>query len=219
MGPSKNKEEFLEQFLSPERASRLDEILKARTSKLTVVLDSVHHAHNISAVIRSADAFGIRDVHLIGGGTEFSRGVALGAERWVQIHQHENVAAALLALKDFKLVILEPQIKNPRAVPVFELPFSESLALVFGNEKRGVHQEIVDAATYSAFIPMLGFVDSLNISVAAAITMFCSTMSGASGMRQPETLSAEEQAALRPQWLTQSVNNAERILKAIEDRN
>src|SRR5882757_1229518 len=87
--------ELLEQFLLPGRVARIDQVLAARTDMLTIVLDGVHNHHNVSAVIRSADAFGIRSIHLIGSQFEYSRGVTLGTERWMDVRKHASVKNAL----------------------------------------------------------------------------------------------------------------------------
>lgn len=215
----------LEQFLSAERLGRIESVLAARTAGLTVVLDGVHNYHNISAVIRSADAFGLKTVHLVGESFEFSRGVTLGTERWVELVAHRSSAEAVEALtKDgFRFVVTAPE-DDPRrspgvsSLPVYQLPFEEKLAVVFGNERRGVSPELFSAATIHAFIPMVGMVESLNISVACAITLFCSMFSGATAIRRPESLGAAERDALREVWLQKGVRHSEAILREIGRR-
>lgn len=220
-------EKTLEEFMFPERLARLDSVLAQRTSSLTVVLDGVHNYHNISAVIRSADAFGLRTVHLIGKEFEFSKGITLGTEQWMDIQVHESASAALERLhsEGFRLVVTAPeddlrgeQVPSVQSVPVYNLPFHEKLAVVFGNEKRGVSPELFSAASIHAFIPMVGFVESLNISVACAITLFASMTSGATAERKVQPLSSQERQALRATWLRQGLRNGHAILKEIGRR-
>lgn len=214
----------LEEFVLPKRNERIKKVAESRTEQLTIVLDDINNSHNISAVVRSADAFGVQYVHRIRGCKDYSRGISLGAERWVNVihYQSETDALEKLQSEGFELVVLQSEelnIKDPSAkkvVPVHELPFERRLALVFGNEKNGVSTSLREAATHFAYIPMLGFVESLNISVAAAITLHCSLLSDAKSIRRPKAISPEKQEALRNEWLKQDVRGAELILKRIE---
>ena len=218
-------EEYLCRFLTDNRLRRLDEILSLRTSSLTIVLDRVHNYHNISAVMRSAEAFGLAEIHLLGSTFEYSRDISLGTEQWIDLHVHQSAAEALSALKErgYGLVILEPYEKallrqGIQAFPIYQLPFEEKLALVFGNEHEGVSEEICTAARYSAYIPMFGFVDSLNISVACAVSLFCSTIAPSEGRRRVQALSDPEKELLRRRWLRSRVRRADAILREIERR-
>lgn len=213
----------LEDFVMPDRLERINKVVKQRTASLTLVLDHVHKFHNISAVIRSADAFGLSTLHLIGNSFEYAKSISLGAERWIDLVKHESAESAVNTLRDnnFKLVILEPQNSKrypelPTSIPVFDLPFEDNLALVFGNEHRGVSPEIAQKADLQAHIPMLGFVESLNISVSAAICLFSSIFSEAKARRRPPTLSPENMAALREDYLKRSLNHGDKILSHIE---
>ncbi|MFN8391836.1 MAG: RNA methyltransferase [Bdellovibrionota bacterium] len=219
--------ELLEQFMLPSRIARIDQVAAARTNMLTVVLDGVQNHHNVSAVIRSADAFGIQSVHLIGEQFDYSRGITLGTERWMDLRRHATAQAALSALSSegYTFVVTAPEDDQRTgstgavSVPIYALPFQEKLALVFGNENRGVSSELFDAARYHAFIPMVGFVESLNISVACAISLFCSMIAVSGGDRRVATVSADEQRTLRERWLKTGVRNSDAILREIGRRS
>ncbi|MCB0345422.1 MAG: RNA methyltransferase [Bdellovibrionales bacterium] len=209
----------LEQFILDKRRERIDTVLKSRTRSLTVVLDRVHNAHNISAVIRSADAFGIQDIHYLGDHLDLSSGITIGADRWVDVHKYNSAADLLNCLKQdaYEIVVLMPPDKLRGEIPSFavhNLPFDRNLALVFGNEKEGVGPEIVRAATMSAFIPMNGFVESLNISVAAAITLYCSTLGD-----RTRKLGETEKAQIKDRWLREEVRGSEAILKRLDTQS
>lgn len=215
----------LKKFATPKRIERIESVLKSRISNIRILLENVHNYHNISAVIRSADAFGIQHLHLVGDGFEFSRGITMGSERWISIHQHFDTQEAIKELKkqSFKIVVLQPEnftvdgINYP-SIPVYDLPFHERLVLAFGNERDGVSRALAQEADLHAFIPMVGFVDSLNISVAAAITMFCSTISGAKRERHAKPLELDEFSNIHQEWLLTGIRNSEKILKEIERR-
>ncbi len=214
-------DELLANFLLPERLEKLESVLNNRTENLTIVLDNIKNYHNISAVIRTADAFGVNKIHLVAGNFEYTSGISLGAEKWLEIEKHKSSESVIKNLKEqgYKLVVMQPESFDARTpMAVNELPFEEKLALVFGNEKNGVAQEFKDSADIFAFIPMYGFVESLNISVACAITVFCSTIPKAKTARRVETFSEEKKTSLKSRWLKQDVKNSDIILKDIERR-
>ncbi len=218
--------ELLQQFVLPERFQKFEDVASKRTSSVTVVLDNVENYHNISAVLRTAEAFGLTTIHLIGKNFTFSRGITKGAERWLEIKSYHTPAEALAALTEqkFRPVILEPdkpvkQGEQPHSIPVYNLPFHERLALVFGNELTGVSEDFINASSLRAHIPMFGFVLSLNISVSTAITLFCSTISQVKGERAVELLTAEAQAKLMSEWLQGDLRNGESVLKEVAARD
>ena len=227
---------LLERFVVPQRLQRLESVLSARTNSLTVVLENVRNPHNISAVLRSADAFGINTIHLLGSQSdaefEYSSGISLGTERWMQLQHHDGADSAIdsLLLQGYEIVVLQPEndtrclnqnsVKLPvTQLPVTQLPFEKPLALVFGNEHSGVSKQFVERAKYHAFIPMFGFVESFNISVACAITLFCSTISPSTPQRRCQPLADSERENLRAKWLQQSVRGADIILRDVDDRD
>jgi tRNA (guanosine-2'-O-)-methyltransferase len=217
-----NNLKLLEPFVLPSRIERFRNVAAARTDALTVVLDRLHHEHNISAVVRSADAFGLRSIHVVGPPAQIHSTISIGSERWVDIHTHDSVEKVVMALRaaEYKLVVLQAADKSGREVtcPVYRLPFNEKLALVFGNEKDGLAEQFITEADIIAHIPMLGFAESLNVSVAVAISIFCSTLSGAQPLRQTLPISPDAQEILVGQWLHQDVRAAELIIKRAQDK-
>lgn len=219
-------DDILKSFLDPRRLSRIEQVAAQRTSRFTVVLDRIHNSHNISAVLRSADAFGLRDVHIIGN-LDVSQGIALGTDDWLRIHRHERPEDLLQFLKTqgFEIVVTAPEDQSGRAtgtevesLPIFFLPYEKKLALVFGNEKDGVSPELFAAAKYHAFIPMLGFVESLNISVACAISLFASTVKITSRERQTAPLDDFERQELVSEWLRRNCKYADRVDRELKRR-
>jgi tRNA (guanosine-2'-O-)-methyltransferase len=215
----------LEQFLVPERRERIDAVARNRTRDIVIVLERVMNAHNISAVLRSADAFGIQEIIYIGDELNLAQGISLGSEQWLTIRKFSSTADALSALTEYQLVVLRSPLSESGVsqekinVPVFQLPFQKKLALIFGNEHKGVSEEIFERADLLAHIPMLGFVESFNISVAAAITLFCSTFSGAEAKRQVNSVGDEEIRELKDTWLKKTLRNGEKLDEELKRRD
>ena len=222
---------LLEQFLTAERLQRLDASLETRTSSLTVVLDQIKNHQNVSAIMRTADAFGLTAVHFVGGPVfDYSPGISLGSERWLSLERVQTAEESVSGLKNkgFSLVVLEPfedyakaTGSNPAgkiSVPVTDLPYEKKLALVFGNELQGVSPVFREHADYLAYIPMKGFVESLNVSVACAICLFCSTIAPTVLAQRTAALQVSEREQLRKRWLAKSVKRSDIVLRALNER-
>jgi tRNA (guanosine-2'-O-)-methyltransferase len=200
----------LEPLTTDARGDRLKSILGERTGSVTVVFDHPHDPHNGSAVLRSCDAFGVQRVHVICGQDQFaaSRMVAKGSERWVDIIHHESaaVAARLLRQEGFRLFVTHPE---GRLTPT-DLVSLEKVAFILGNERDGVSQELTELADDTVRIPMRGFVESLNVSVTAAILV------QAACQGRPSDLSERERQNIYARWLRKSVPRADEVLGALK---
>jgi tRNA (guanosine-2'-O-)-methyltransferase len=147
-------------------------VLARRLATLTVVLDNVYDPHNLSAVLRSCDAFGIQHVHVIETyeAFELNPKVSQGAERWLTLrhwHTHADCFAHLRA-HGFRLHATH---MSPAAESVHRVALAQPLAVIFGNEHRGIAPDVIAQCDGCLTIPMDGFVESLNVSVAAAVVM------------------------------------------------
>lgn len=202
--------EALEPLVVDERRARLAAVIGQRLGSVTVLMDAPHDPHNGGAVMRSADAFGVQEVHVIPRIESFqaANSVARGAERWVDVIEHAAPTAAVAALTraGFELVATDP---DGQLVPrdLREIP---RLCLVLGNEKDGICAELVAAARRTVRIPMRGFVESLNVSVSAAILLHAAT-EGRAG-----DLTMAHQRELYAQGLYRTVTHAGRILACLE---
>lgn len=200
----------LEPLAMDARSSRLKSILASRTSSVTVVFDHPHDPHNGSAVLRSCDAFGVQRVHVICGDEQFaaSRMVAKGSDRWVDIIHHESprVAARLLRQDGFRLLVTHPE---GRLTPA-DLSSIDKVALILGNERDGVSPELADLCDDTIQIPMRGFVESLNVSVTAAILV------QAACQGRPGDLTEQERQNIYARWLRKSVPRADEVLHALK---
>jgi len=166
------KTQRIEHLLTPARVQRMQQALNQRLAWLTVVLDNVFDPHNLSAVLRSCDAFGVQDVHIIESVEPFrlNRLVSQGAEHWLTLHRWPAFAPCRAYLRRRRFALYATTL-TPRAVPLGAVPLARPVALVFGNEHRGVMAEVIAACDGEVIIPMYGFVQSLNVSVAAAVAL------------------------------------------------
>jgi len=200
----------LSELSIPERRERLEGVLSRRLSSVTVVFDQPHDPHNASAVLRSCDAFGVQRMYVIRGGETFaaSRMVAMGSHRWVDVLEHDNPAPVMAHLKaaGFTTLVTHPQ---GRLQPS-DLAHLDKVALILGNERDGVSPELSDAADDTVQIPMCGFVESLNVSVSAAILVQAACQ-GRKG-----DLGSAELRNTYARWLRKSVPRADEVLSALK---
>jgi tRNA (guanosine-2'-O-)-methyltransferase len=198
----------LESFVSEERRARLRRVIEARVGSVTVLMDAPHDPHNLAAVLRTCDAFGLPELHVVPRAEAplIGKSVAKGTQRWVDLLVHGSVSAAVGALRarGFVLVATRPEGKlTPEALR--DIP---RVALLAGNEHDGLREELEQAASETVRVPMRGFVESLNVSVATAVLVQAAT----SG--RPGDLPSAERELLYARGLFHSVPQAERILAA-----
>lgn len=158
--------------MTEKRKNKMKAVLNQRLAKLTVVLDNIFDEHNISAVLRSCEAFGVQDVHVIESTEDFNVNIDISqkAEKWLTIHIWNDFKSCKEFLKNNGFVTYATCFSQS-AIFVDDIPLENSIALVFGNEHRGVDKNIIDQCDKKVIIPMFGFVESLNISVAAAVAI------------------------------------------------
>jgi tRNA (guanosine-2'-O-)-methyltransferase len=161
--------------MTPERSEKLLKVLSRRQTDITVVMENVQDPHNISAVMRTCDAVGIQDIYILN--TKIPRHQKFGAKssssaaKWLSVHQFDNVAECFEALRKNYKTILTTHLSSD-AVSLYEIDFTQSVALVFGNEHAGVSDEVRALADGNFIIPQMGIIQSLNISVACAVSIY-----------------------------------------------
>lgn len=194
-------------LVTDARLARFREILGRRTRSLVPVLDGLSDPHNGAAILRSADAFGCHEVHVIEGRFPFaiSRRVSRGTHRWLSLIEHKTGASCCDVLEAQGYEIFVAAMEG--TVTPEDLARVPKAAVVFGNEHRGVSDEIRARAKGVYRIPMVGFVESLNVSVASAITLYTASQ-GRHGDLTPED---QEQALAR--FLLSQVRDADRIVR------
>lgn len=190
--------------MTNERKIRLETVLSKRQNDLTVVLENVFDPHNISAVMRSCDAVGIQEIYVLN--TKIPRHKKWGerssssAAKWLTIHQFDNAEECFAELRKKYAAILTTHLSSD-AVSLYQLNLTQSVALVFGNEHAGVSEEIRALADGNFIIPQMGMIQSLNISVACAVTVYeAFRQKQAAGHYATQKLPANEYKSLSNQW-------------------
>lgn len=153
-----------------ERRERIRSNLGQRLDRVCVAIEALHHRHNVSAVMRTADALGIHRVHLVEGHFKPSKGAARGAERWLEIHEHATAGEAVEAIRAAGYEIWVADLGDGALTPS-EVPVDRRICLWFGAELVGVSEEARAAADGVVCIPMRGFAQSLNVSVSAGMIL------------------------------------------------
>jgi tRNA (guanosine-2'-O-)-methyltransferase len=161
--------------MTEQRAERLQNVLAKRQPNLTIVLENVADPHNISAVMRTADAVGIQDIFILNTKINlhemWSAKASSSAAKWLTVHQFTDAALCFEALRKQYKKIYTTHLSTD-AVGLYELNLTESVALVFGNEHAGCSDEIIALADGNFIIPQVGIIKSLNISVACAVSVY-----------------------------------------------
>ena len=160
--------------ITDRRKQRIHEVLSRRQPDLTLVMDNIHDPHNVSAVLRSCDAFGVGELHLYYTDEPFprpGRKSSASAMKWVILHRHTQAEELMAALRSRSMTVWGAKC-SPSAVPVHSVDFTRPTAIVLGNEHRGLSPELEPFLDGQVFIPMQGMVESLNVSVAAAVLLY-----------------------------------------------
>lgn len=188
------------------RMLRIEGVLRRRQPSLAIVLEDVHDPHNVSAVLRSCDAVGVLDVHLVyvhdqAPAKAFNRAASGSAAKWVRTYIHDSIDACYRQLRDHGFRIHAAALRDDSR-DLYALDLTAPTALVFGNEQRGVTDEAADFADATVTIPMQGMVESLNISVACAVTLYeAMRQRRTAGMYDEPQLDSAEMARLRDEWI------------------
>ncbi|MGQ0737461.1 MAG: TrmH family RNA methyltransferase [Bacteroidota bacterium] len=161
--------------MTPERKERLTSVLNKRQGDITIVLENVFDPHNISAVMRTADAIGLQDIYILNNKIprhkKWGAKSSSSAAKWLTIHQFDNAEECFSSLRKRYSAILTTHLSSD-AISLHQIDFTKSIALVFGNEHNGVSEEIRQLADGNFVIPQVGIIRSLNISVACAVTLY-----------------------------------------------
>ncbi|WP_299161634.1 RNA methyltransferase [uncultured Tenacibaculum sp.] len=214
---------YLEDYITEKRKNIFHKVLNKRTRHFTVVLEDIYQPHNASAVVRSCDIFGVQDVYAIENRftNKVSRHVAKGSQKWLNINRFkedgDNTKACLedLRAKGYQIIGTTP---HTDSCVLSDFDVTKKSAFVFGAEKEGISDYIKQEADGFLKIPMVGFTESLNISVAAAITLNDVT----SRLRKTNVdwqLTDEEKRVLYFEWIKNTIKNPDKLIAYYQKKN
>jgi len=161
-------------MVTERRTQRMKRILNFRQTDLTVVCENIHDPHNVSAILRSCDAVGVNTVHLLYTNETFpklGKKSSASAKKWLDFKRCRSHLELQETLRDQKMTIYATYI-DASAKSIFEVDWTQPSAIIMGNEHRGVSPEALAIADQKIFIPMFGMIESLNVSVATAVTLY-----------------------------------------------
>lgn len=212
---------YLKNFVTDERNQLFEKMIKERTSYVTLVLEDLFQTHNHSAIVRSADCFGIQNIHFIENRNNYilSDSISRGAHDWLSIHQHQrsknNSLETIKALKakGYRIIATTPHTDD---VMLEDLDITKGkMAFVFGTEWQGISPTIIEQADEYIRVPMYGFTESFNVSVCAAIVMY----SVINKLRKSDInwhLNTQEELETFYRWYVTSIKSSKEILERFE---
>lgn len=218
MGIDIKELEFLEDKLNPDRRALFRKILEQRTDHFTVAIEDVYQLHNTSAVIRSCDVFGVQNVHVIEeiNFKRIDREIAMGAQKWIDVNRYDSTKNCITSLREqgYRIIATTPH----RGTALQDFDISHKAAVFFGTETNGISGELEKNADEFLQIPMVGFTQSLNISVSAAIILQELTFR----LRRSDVnwkFSDTRKLEKRMDWTLKNLKKADQYLKSFHTRD
>ncbi len=207
--------------MTPERSNKFQKVLSNRQADLAIVMENVHDPHNISAVMRTCDAVGIQDIYVINSmipkHSYFGPKSSSSAAKWLTVHQFTSIAECIPVLRSHYNKIYTTHLSTD-AADLYDIDFTkESIALVFGNEHDGVSEEMRSLADGNMIIPQVGMIQSLNISVACAISIYeAYRQKKNAGHYEQPSLSEERMQEIKAVWSKPKVKFRFKDLRALK---
>lgn len=214
--------DYLFQLISPDRQDLFLELVEQRTKKITIVLEDIYQSHNAAAVLRSCDCFGIQDVHIIENRNQFKphRDIEQGSSKWLNIARYnqneQNTEDCLMHLKSkgYAIAATTPHTE----LSIDELPTDKPVALVLGTEKQGISKTVIANADHLVRIPMYGFTESFNISVAAAVSLHSMRSKFLRDSRNLSMSEAEKMEVLEG-WCRNTIKHGDKVIEEYNRRS
>lgn len=204
----------LESLLTPERIARIDTVLDARLRSVAAAVEDTYDPHNAAATIRTSEALGLQELHVIEPGDRFSaaKGVTRGAHRWIDLHRwpSADLAAAGMRARGFRVYATLP---DARAVSIEDLDVSSPVAVIFGNEHSGVSPTAIAACDGTLTVPMFGFTESYNLSVTVGLAMSRLAARRRAYLGATGDLDPDRRARLRARWFALRIRAAVNIVE------
>ncbi len=207
---------LLTKYLTSERKERIQRVLDFRTRYLNVVLEDIFQPHNASATLRSCEAFGVQDVHVLEQGKKFSpvKTTSAGSSKWLSLHYYNTdikEVYAKLRKENYTIFATCPHEEALR-IDSLELERSKKISIVFGNETKGLSEDAIKFADKTLYLPMYGFVESFNISVSVAIAL-AYLVPKVRTNKIDWKLKKEEREEILLDWLMKDVHKSEDIIE------
>jgi tRNA (guanosine-2'-O-)-methyltransferase len=201
----------LSPILGDERRARLDQVAAGRLAGVVVVLENLFDPHNGGAALRSCEAFGVLDIHVVGNPLKFSERVTQGCEKWLEISEHADLStlAPQLRARGFHLCAAVPG----AATPLEALDPRTPAAFLIGNEHEGLSAAARAACDVEYALPMHGFSESVNLSVATALTIYTHTRRRREALGREGDLDEAQRLRLRASYYARSVEGAAAIVR------
>ncbi len=211
----------LEKILTPDRINRIKQVISQRIKSVTVVLESIHKGFNQSAILRTCEAFGLLNVHVIESDqTPFSpsSSISQGAHKWLNIHRYRDPLEAIRRVRAEGFQLWASYL-HADAVPLSQIDFSKPVALLFGNELNGVSPSLLPHCDGNFVIPMYGFAESFNVNVSVGIALYEATTRRREYLDRPGDLSPEEMEQLYFDYLQRSGGDklVSRLIKKLSE--
>ena len=204
---------YLESYLTENRRQRFNAVLSNRTRHFTVATEDVYQLHNTSAVMRTCDVFGVQELSIIEEQNvkRIDREIAMGAQKWVDLNRFNTAKDCINYMKNegYQIVATTPH-NDDSLLQDFDI--SKKSCFFFGRETEGLSQDVIDSADCFLKIPMVGFTESLNISVSAAIILQHVTTK----LRSSEIvwqLTEEERNVIKLDWIKKTIHSYDRIVE------
>jgi len=188
-------------FKTEKRLNRIQQVITERQFSLRVVLENIHDPHNVSAIFRTCDAVGVPQVDLLYTSETFpkiSTVSSASSKKWVEQKRFDSAESCVIQLKNEGFSIYGT-ILSEKAENIYNLDFTQKVAIVMGNEQRGISEEIIEHLDKHIYIPMRGMIQSLNVSVATAVILY-------EAQRQRALKGMYEKSELDPEELENLIN-------------
>jgi tRNA (guanosine-2'-O-)-methyltransferase len=210
---SQDPAEILGEMLTDQRREKMERVLDDRVRAVTIVLENLYDPHNISAVLRSCEALGIQDIHIVETRhkLKFTRGITRGCEKWLTLHRYQTPAecAQVLHASGYEIAIADHHPETPR---IERLDPARPRAYWMGAEHTGISDAARALADTAYRIPMTGFTESFNVSVAAALTMYTARTRWEETSGRTGDLDDGLREVIRLKWIKQQLRSADDIL-------
>lgn len=205
---------YLSQFVSDHKKEFVDRVLNERTRYVTIVLENIYQSQNASATLRTSECMGLQGVHIVENTAKYQLNIRVlkGADKWLELHRYRTrgvnnteICFSKLKSEGYKIYVADPA---EDGVPIDDLQVDQKIALVFGNELRGVSDYAIENADGKMRIPMYGFTESLNISVSVAISLN-TIMKKLRASDVDFRLTEEEKRLIRLEWFKKIVKRSD----------